>query len=55
MYEKKILERWLKQLQSGELNPDAIGLGSNRDKAIEKVRGELTKIRSEKSAPGIKP
>jgi len=49
MYERKVLEKWLKQIKSGELNPDAIGLGNDKDKAIEKIRSELNKIAYDKS------
>jgi hypothetical protein len=48
MYEKKVLEKWLKQIKSGELIPDAIGLGTNRDKAIEKIRNELNQFSYDK-------
>ena len=44
MYEKKVLEKWLKQIKSGELNPDAVGLGTNKNEAIEKIRKELNKL-----------
>jgi len=44
MYERKVLEKWLKQIKSGELNPDAVGLGTDRDKAIEKIRSELNRL-----------
>jgi len=46
MYEKKILEKWLKQIKSGELNPDAVGLGTDKSKAIEKINRELNKLSS---------
>jgi len=49
MYEMDVLEKWLKQIQSGELNPDALGLGADRDKAIEKIRNELNKISHNKT------
>jgi len=45
MYEKQVLEKWLKQIQAGELNPDALGLGTDKDKAIEKIRGEINKLK----------
>ena len=54
MYEKKVLEKWLKQIKSGELNPDAIGLGKDKDKAIEKIRNELNKIASNKPIITVK-
>ena len=44
MYEKKVLEKWLKQIQSGELNPEAVGLGTDKDKAIGKIRNELNRL-----------
>lgn len=44
MYETKVLERWLRQIKSGELNPEAVGFGSDREKAIEKIRSELNKL-----------
>lgn len=54
MYEKKVLEKWLKQIQSDEINPEALGLGKDKDKAIEKIRGELNKIQSNKPLVTIK-
>jgi len=44
MFERKVLEKWLKQIKSDELNPDAIGLGCDKEKAIEKIRNELNKL-----------
>jgi len=44
MHEKDVLEKWIRQIQRGQLNPDAIGLGTDKDKAIEKLRIELNKI-----------
>jgi len=49
MYEKKVLEKWLKQIQSGELNPDAVGLGKDKDKAVEKLRMEINKLSFKKN------
>jgi len=54
MYEKKVLEKWLKQIQSGELNPDALGLGKDREKAIKKIRDELNAIAHNKPLITIK-
>ena len=54
MNEKKILEKWLKQIKSGELNPDAIGLGEDRNKAIEKINSELNKLSHNKTVLSVK-
>lgn len=54
MYEKKVLEKWLKQIKSGELNPDVIGLGKDKDKAIEKIRSQLEKVTTNKTVITIK-
>jgi len=54
MYEQKILEKWLKQIKSGELNPDAIGLGKDKVKAIEKINNELNKLKIVKPVITVK-
>ena len=36
MYETYVLEKWLKQIQSGEGNPNALALGADRDKGYGK-------------------
>jgi len=38
------LERWLRQLKKNEISPDAIGLGPDKDKALQYIRSELEKI-----------
>ncbi len=42
IYEKQILEKWIKQIRSGEVNPEVFGLGSDRDKAVETIKNRLT-------------
>jgi len=54
MDERKILEKWLKQIKSDELNPDAIGLGKDKNKAIEKINSELNKLSHNKTILSIK-
>ena len=54
MYEKDVLERWVTQIQKGQLNPDAIGLGNDKDIAIEKLRSEINKISHKKNIVTVK-
>ena len=54
MYEKDVLEKWLKQIQKGQLNPEAVGLGQDRDKAIDKLRSEINKLSYNKPLVNIK-
>jgi len=51
MDQKAVLERWLKQIKNGEINPSALGLGNDRGKAIEKLQNQLKKISSSRSIP----
>ena len=44
MYEKQVLEKWLKQISSGEINPEALDLGSDKDKAIQKLKNQINQI-----------
>jgi len=41
MYEKKVLQKWLEQIKLGELNPEFIGLGSDKERAIKKLQNQL--------------
>ena len=54
MYEKDVLEKWLRQIQKGQLNPEALGLDSDRDKAIEKLRSEINKLSYNRPLVNIK-
>lgn len=49
MDQKKVLEKWLKQITNGEINPSALGLGNDRDKAIQKLQIELKKLSNTRS------
>jgi hypothetical protein len=44
MNQKQVLERWLRQLKKNEISPDAVGLGPDREKALQIIRDELRKI-----------
>lgn len=54
MYEKDVLDKWIRQIQTGQLNPEAIGLGSNKDAAIEKLRSEINKVSCKKAVVTVK-
>jgi len=41
MDEKTILEKWLKQVKSGELPPGFIEPGINQDQAIQKLQDQI--------------
>ena len=51
MDQKLVLEKWLKQIKNGEINPSALGLGNDRGKAIEKLENELKKLSSSRAIP----
>jgi hypothetical protein len=44
MDQKQVLERWLRQLKKNEISPDAVGLGPDKEKALQFIREELEKI-----------
>ncbi|MBN1861012.1 MAG: hypothetical protein JW840_06085 [Candidatus Thermoplasmatota archaeon] len=46
MDQKQILERWLRQLKRDEISPDAIGLGPDKEQALQHIRQELEKIKT---------
>ena len=49
MDQKKVLEKWLRQIRDGEINPSALGLGNDKEKAIEKLQNELRRLSSSHS------
>jgi hypothetical protein len=53
MDQKQVLERWLRQLKKNEISPDAVGLGPDKEKALQFIREELEKIEAmeKKQAP----
>jgi len=44
MYQKKVLEKWMKQIKSGEINPDFLGLGNDKEKALEKLKSQINDL-----------
>ena len=44
MYEKQILEKWLNQIKNGQLNPEFVGAGLDKEQAIKKLQGQITKL-----------
>lgn len=44
MDQKTLIEKWIKQIQTGQLNPEALNLGSDREKAIAKLKLQISKI-----------
>ena len=41
MYQKKVLEKWIKQIMSGEISPEFLGLGNNKEKALETLKNQI--------------
>jgi len=39
-----MIEKWMKQIKAGEINPEALGLGNDKGKALEKLKDQLNKI-----------
>lgn len=54
MEEKKILEKWLKQLQRGEITPEAIGLDTDKEEAIKHLKHEINKLTIGKTVETVK-
>ena len=55
MDQKQVLEKWLKQLQKGEITPDAIGLDTdNKEEAIKHLKHEINKITIGKTVETVK-
>ena len=48
MYQKQVLEKWLKQIKTDEIKPDALGLGIDKEKAIEKLREQINQLTNSK-------
>ena len=51
MDQKAVLEKWLRQIKNGEINPSALGLGNDRERAIQKLQIELKKLSSSRAIP----
>ena len=46
MHQKHLLEKWIRQIESDEINPEGIGLGSDKQKAIIKLKNQITQLNS---------
>jgi len=44
MYQKKVLEKWMKQIKSDEISPEFFGLGNDKEKALEKLRQQINNL-----------
>jgi len=51
MDQQKVIEKWLRQIRDGEINPSALGLGNDKEKAMEKLQNQLKKLSSSRSIP----
>ena len=45
-YEKQILEKWLHQIESGEVSPDILGFHHDKEKAIEQIRQQIQNLKN---------
>ena len=43
--EKLQLEKWLRDIKSGELNPEFLSLGNDREKAIKKLQNQIDNLK----------
>jgi len=46
MQQKHLLEKWISQIESGEINPEGIGLGADKQKAISKLKNQIIHLNS---------
>jgi len=44
-YEKKVLEKWMKQIKSGELDPTVLGYDKDPEKAIKTIQNQLNNFK----------
>ena len=42
--QQEYLEKWLRQLRENKIAPEALGLGNNREKAIQNLQNQLNKL-----------
>lgn len=54
MDQKQILEKWLKQLQKGEITPDALDLDTDKEEAIKHLKHEINKLTIVKTVEAVK-
>jgi len=38
------LEKWFRQIKSGEITPEFLGLGDNKEKALEKLKRQINDL-----------
>jgi len=48
-YEKSILEKWMQQIKSGELDPQFLGYDKNRDEAVKMIQKQLNDLKLRKN------
>ena len=51
MDQQKVLEKWLRQIKNGEISPSALGLGNDKEKAIEKLQNQIKKLSGSRAIP----
>lgn len=39
-----MIEKWMKQIRTGEISPQALGLGDDKDRALVQLKNQLDKI-----------
>ena len=55
MYQKKILEKWITQINSGEISPEFLGLGNNKEKALIKLKSQINDLQKTECKSKQKP
>jgi len=43
--EKLQLEKWLKDIKSGKLNPEFLSLGNDKEQAIKKLQNQINNLK----------
>jgi len=49
MYQKQVLEKWIKQIKNDEIKSEVIGLGYDKEKALDKLRCQINQLSSSKN------
>ena len=55
MYQKKVFEKWIEQIKSGEINPEFLGLGNNKEKALNKLKSQISDLQKTEYKSKQKP
>jgi len=45
MYQKKVLEKWISQINSGEISPEFLGMGNDKEYAIKKLKNQINDLK----------